>query len=158
MRKLLIVFVFLLMAVPSLWAQNQPNILVVWGINGTSSVFAISEKPVVSFTDANLVIISNEVEVTYPLDNLSKITYDYDESMIVYDMQTDEKIFAIKGNILIFPSLKANSHVVIFSVNGKLFFQKTTTQIGTFSYDICNLPKGIYLICVNDLSYKILVK
>lgn len=136
-------------------AENIPSNLVVWAKNGTKVAYALAEKPKVTFTGTDLVITTNGVEVNYPLENLACFTYEENTSSVINNLQTDESAFRLNGESLLFPSLKANSTVLVYSLNGTIVFHKTIRQNGEYVFLLSNLNAGVYMVNVNGLTYKI---
>lgn len=136
-------------------AENNPTNLVVWAKDGTKVAYALAEKPKVTFTETDLVITANGVEVNYTLENMARFTYEDNISTAITNLQTDESTFKLDGESLLFPTLKANSTVSVYSLNGVLVFKKTVHAAGEYSFPISNLSIGAYLVSVNGLTYKI---
>lgn len=136
-------------------AENNPTNLVVWAKDGTKVAYALAEKPKVTFTETDLVITSNDVEVNYNLENMARFTYEDSTSTAITNLRTDESSFKLNGESLLFPALKANSTVSVYSLNGALVFKKTIRQNGEYAFPLSNLNTGVYMINVNGLSYKI---
>lgn len=150
--------IFLLLLLPlscMVSVANEPlNTLVVWAKDGTKVAYSLNGKPKVTFTKTDLVITTNDVEVNYSLENMLRFTYGNTETGIT-NLQTGESSFRIDGESLLFPSLKANSTVTVYSVKGVLIFKKTVNQSGEYSFPIGNLSSGVYMVNVNGLTYKI---
>jgi len=135
---------------------NEPRThLVVWAKDGTKVAYALSEKPKVTFTETYLVISANEMEVNYILDEMARFTYESNDESAIINLQTDETPFKLTGESLLFPALKANSTVSVYSLNGALVFKKTVRQNGEYAFPLSTLNVGVYMINVNGLTYKI---
>lgn len=139
----------------SAMADEPKTQLVVWAKDGTQVAYALDEKPKVTFTVTDLVITTNGVEVNYTLENMARFTYENDEVVSITNLQTDESNFKLNGESLLFPALKANSTVYVYSLNGTLVFKKTVRQNGEYAFPLSNLNAGVYMVNVNGLTYKI---
>lgn len=139
----------------SAMADEPKTQLVVWAKDGTQVAYALDEKPKVTFTETDLVITANGVEVNYTLENMARFTYENDEVVSITNLQTDESSFKLNGESLLFPALKANSTVSVYSLNGTLVFKKTVRQNGEYALPLSNLNTGVYMVNVNGLTYKI---
>lgn len=139
----------------SAMADEPKTQLVVWAKDGTQVAYALAEKPKVTFTETDLVITANGVEVNYTLENMARFTYEDNTSTAITNLQTDESTFKLDGESLLFPALKANSTVSVYSLNGMLVFKKTVRQNGEYAFPLSNLNAGVYMIIVNGLTYKI---
>ena len=136
-------------------ADETKSFLVVWAKDGTQVAYALAEKPKIMFTETDLIIKANEVEVNYPLNNMARFTYEADDFTAIRNLRTDEVSFNLDGESLIFPALHANSTVSLHSLNGALIFSKTVHTAGEYSFPLSNLNAGVYVVTVNGLTYKI---
>lgn len=136
-------------------AGNNPTNFVVWAKNGTKVVYALKERPKIVFTESDLIITTKGVEVNYSLNNMDRFTYESKDYSSVRDIKTNEQLFKLDGDRLLFPALRANSSVSIYSLNGILVFKKTIQIAGEYSFPLSNLEAGIYVVTVNGLTYRI---
>ena len=157
MKKKLLTTLFLIFCI-SVMADEPKSNLVVWAKDGTKVAYALNEEPIVTFTETDLVIIANGVEVNYSLDNMARITYETNEFNSIRDLKTNDMLFKLDGESLLFPSLSANSTVSIYALNGILVFKKTVQAAGKYSFPLSYLNTGVYTITVNGLTYKIVKK
>lgn len=157
MKKKLLTTLLLIFCI-SVMADEPKSNLVVWAKDGTKVAYALNEEPIVTFTETDLVIIANGVEVNYSLDNMARITYETNEINSIRDLKTNDMLFKLDGESLLFPSLSANSTVSIYALNGILVFKKTVQAAGKYSFPLSYLNTGVYTITVNGLTYKIVKK
>ena len=137
-------------------AANEPiRSLVVWAKDGTRVAYALAEKPKITFTETDLVIKSKGIEVNYPLGNMLRFTYDSSAPTAITDLKTDKGNFKFEGNSLLFPSLKANGNVSVYSADGSLVMKKTVRKDGEFVLSVSGLNAGVYMVKVNNVTYKI---
>lgn len=139
----------------SAMADEPKTQLVVWVKDGTKVAYALAEKPKVTFTETDLVITTYGVEVNYPLENMARFTYETNDESAIVNLQTEESPFKINGESLLFPALKANSTVSVYSLNGTQVFRKTIRQNGEYAFPLSYLNAGVYMVNVNGLTYKI---
>ena len=137
-------------------ADETINSLVVWAKDGTKVAYALADKPKVTFTETEMVITSNGIEVNYALENMSRFTYENSATTGITNLNNGETPLKLDKEFLLFPSLKANSTVSVCSANGTLVFKQTVRKDGDYSFPISNLNAGIYMVNVNGLTYKIM--
>lgn len=155
MKKLLLIL-FLLSFGLSLQAETN---LVVWKKDGSKVAFALTEKPTVTFSENSLMINTTTVSVGYDLEDMAKFTYEDPESQGIRNIENDkESSFKFDGEMLLFPSLKAGSKVAIHNLGGVLVFSRTIEAAGNYSFPISHLDKGVYVVSVDGLTYKIVKK
>ncbi len=139
----------------SIMANEVRTHLVVCAKDSTKVAYALAEEPKVTFTETDLVIKTKNIEVNYVLENMARFTYEYRPSVGITNLKSDELLFCLDGEFLLFPTLQANSSVYIYTVNGALVFKKTVQEEGEYSFPISDLSSGVYLVSVNGLIYKI---
>lgn len=139
-------------------AEEVKTHVVLWAKDGTKVAYALVEKPKITFTETSLVIIAKDGEVNYPLDNMSRITYESSDISAIRNIITDELLIKMDGDYLLFPSLSANSVVSIHSLKGQQILKKIIQKAGEYSFPLSNLSAGVYMVTVNGLTYKILKK
>lgn len=142
----------------STMAEDVKTHLVVWAKDGTQVAYALAEQPKITFTETDLVITTNGVEVNYALQNMVRFTYESNNNTAITNLQTDEFPFKLNGELLLFPALKANTTVSVYTLNGTLVFKKTVYQNGEYALPLSNLATGVYMVNVNGLTYKIVKK
>ena len=130
--------------------------LVVWTKDGTQVMYALNEKPKVTFTETDMVIATDYLEANYAIENIVRFTYESDEKPTsIEDLETTNTPFVYDGEFILFSSLKTNSIISIYALNGTLVFNKTVQTAGQFCIPLSKLRSGVYLVSVNGLTYKI---
>lgn len=142
--------------------EEKPELynFVIWAKDGTKiAENALNEMPIVTFDNNSCIISSLCTDmVLYDLENIARFTYEKTDVTGVINMMKDEGPFSINCETLIFPSLKANSIVSVYTLNGTLVFSKRINQSGQYAFPLTNLTQGIYMIHVNGSTYKIVKK
>ena len=137
---------------------NEPiTQLVIWAKDGTKVAYALAEKPKLTFTESELVVKTDSIEVIYDLEKMSRFTYENGSVTGITDLRTDTP-FSLINEALVFPALPANSSVSVYSFNGSLVFKKTIKTSGEYAFPLSGLNTGIYLVNVNGVTYKIIKK
>lgn len=138
-------------------ADEAINSLVVWAKDGTKVAYALAEKPKLTFTESELVVKTDSIEVTYALEQMSRFTYESGSVTGITNLRTDTP-FSLINEALVFPALPANSMVSVYSLNGSLVFKKTIRTAGEYAFPLSGLNTGVYLVNVNAVTYKIIKK
>lgn len=155
MRKNIFITLLFSCVCLSSFADEPTTELVIWSIDGTQVAYALVDKPKITFNETDLVISVNDIDIRYNLYYLERITYNNSTGIEKIDLKTDEPLFKLDGESLLFPSLKANSTVSIFSLSGSLVLRKTISCNGEYIFPLSNLNTGVYMVNVNGLTYKI---
>ena len=155
MKKLIALFCFVLLAAPA-FCQN---ILTVHQKDGNLFRYSFEEKPVVSFTDKDIVMKSTKIEVRFDMSKVAKFTFNEnatsadatkaDDAGI--DIVLDEYTVSIVG-------AKADMDVRFLSSDGKVLKTFQTGQDGSAEFSIADYPEGTYLISSESVNVKILKK
>ncbi len=139
-------------------SKYKPNVLSVWSKEGKETVIALADKPEVYFTETDLVIAANNIEVSYPIDNMRKLSYDYQEILETVDLQSNQRTAGFEKNQVVLNSLPANSKISVSNPDGSAVLQKTVTQSDSYSLSLNSLKPGIYVVNAYNTTYKILVR
>lgn len=138
--KKVIFSLLMLFAATASWADTA---LIVHQKSGGTVEYAFSEKPVVTYSNGNLVISVPGASVEYPLSNMEKFTFGE-----VTDMVT--RITA--------PVDVAPQPTYIYNVSGVLMRTFQPGENGTTPASLDGLPAGTYVIKNGKTSYKVAKK
>lgn len=130
--------------------------LVVWTKSGEQAGYALNKRPVLKFSETEMIISGEGIDVIYALDDFARYTYNDQEPTTIKDIRTDEAKAKFDGESLIFPSLKANSTISVYTLNGVQIFKKTIRKDGEYAFPLSALRTGVYLVNVNGIAYKIM--
>ncbi len=125
-------------AATAVWADTA---LFVHPKTGGVLEIAFSEKPVVTYSDGNLIITAAEASVTYPLSNMDKFTFG----------EVDDQVTRITA-----PVNTAPQPTYIYSLDGKLMRTLQPSEDGTTPASLDGLTPGTYVIKNGKTSYKVL--
>lgn len=157
MKKILLLSFYIFVSMIAK-AEDIPTNLVVWAKDGSKVAYALADEPKVTFTETDFVISSKGIEVNYAIDKMARFTYETNEQTAIRNIKTGEITFGPDDESLMFPSLKANSTLTIYSANGNIVFKKMVTEEGEYALPLFILSIGIYIVDVNGLTYKIMKK
>lgn len=150
--KLLLLFLFVASA-SSIIANESAN-LVIWANDGTKMVYELSEEPKVFFISEQLIVKTDEMEASYSLSEISRITYENAVTDISNTVTNEPLRF--DGETLFITSSSEKIDVYIYTLNGRLVqkYSMNTSDMSTISLSSYNA--GIYIVRVNELIYRIL--
>lgn len=139
-----------------LFAQNT---LTIHQKDGQQFCFGFEEKPVVTFTDNELVVKSTKTELCYELLLLAEITFDTVDTAV-----EDIKSGSIKAGITLdeytvnISGAKADVTVHLIASDGRQLKSYKTDRNGSVTFSISELPEGTYIIASESLTVKIIKK
>ena len=142
-------------AVP-LFSQNT---LTIHQKDGQQFSFGFEDKPVVSFTDSDLIVKSTKTELTYALSSVSKFTFDdIEDAVISINDDAAKAVITLDSYTVSITGAKADIEVRLNSSDGKLLQSYKTDEDGDVTFSIADLPNGTYIISSQSLTVKILKK
>ena len=155
MRRHIILFCATLFVVP-MYAQNT---LTVHQKDGQQFSFGFEEKPVVTFTETELVVNTKGVELRYELTRFSKFTFDDKEPIEdAVPVITSKASITLDEYTVSISGAKVGIAVRLIASEGRTLKQYKTDADGSVTFSISELPEGLYVIASESLTCKILKK
>lgn len=151
MKKLLILIQILFIAGIA-FADDQ--CLMIWMTDGSAKAIALSDEPVTTFADGNMVVKTSKSTISFPLSIVAKYTYDFMPDDIAAP-KTEKISFSSDGNSITFNGLKENTEIKVFSTSGVLVKQQTAMH-SPATVTLNDLPSGVYAVKVDGITYSIL--
>lgn len=136
--------------------------LTVWAKNGTLTSIPLDDYPKLNFnTDTGVILCKSRTkDITFLLNDVYKYTLETNNSPTtsVSDIQANKaKLFA-QPNAIIVEGCTPHSDIIVSSVNGNVVKHSRANDSGNVTVPTDILHKGIYIIKVGSMSYKITVK
>ena len=155
MRRFLSLLGAVLLAAP-VFGQNT---LTIHQKDGQQFSFGFDEKPVISFTDTELVLKTTGTELQYALASLAKFTFaDAATGVDAVKEDLNGPIFTLQNYAVSITGSKSGINVKVISNDGKPVASYKTDEDGNVSFSISELPSGIYIINSENLTFKVLKK
>lgn len=136
-------------------AKAEQKMLVITATDGTQTKYLLEGMPRVNIEKPYLVISSDDASVSLLLEHLQHIHYEKatDDATAIGEIKMfDEKDSRERID---FNNLPAGATASIYTTDGKLLYNLRPTQGRTLSLPLNSLQSGIYLVKVNDVTYKI---
>lgn len=149
--KTFIAAAVLMMASASVWAANYHSLLVSL-TDGTSVSVNLCDEFKASFTETHLRLESDGPAVDVPRDQIANLAFK--EEAGIEDAEIGAPAF--DGDNMTFTGLPAGSVVNVYAADGHLV--ASTAAQGEFTLPLGSLSAGVYIVTVNNMSYKISVK
>lgn len=151
MRKFLLPFFF---AAGGFLAMADSYETVVIGLSdGTSVDIRLSEQLKFSFSETDLLVTGSDADISVPKSKIVKFVHTK-ESGIKGAEQADA--LQVDGNRLQFANLPEGSRIVVFDTAGMEVL--SVEACGDFSLSLENMKPDLYIVNVNNMSYKIAVR
>ena len=135
------------------------NTLTICQKDGQQFSFGFEDKPVISYTDNDLVLKTAKTEIQYPLSSLSKILFtDTETSSAPIKMDKADVQLLLDNYVVSITGAKAGVNVTLTGSDGKAVGTYKTDSEGSVTFSIADLSQGLYIIKSDDLTCKILKK
>ena len=161
MRRLFVALLALSILTPvAVLAQDDLNYLIIHQKDGTEASFGFNEKPVITYTDNDLIIKTTTApEMHYLLASLSKISFSETPTAVIpVSDQKQAPVFEFDGNTVNISGVEAEGVIVVVAADGKTVITAKADYDGKASFGIAELPEGIYVVKTDIISFKILKK
>ena len=132
--------------------------LVVWCKNGARVTFLLNDKPIVTIKDGKWKIDGNKASAEYDVADVVKMTYDgIPDDIPAIDVDT-ERPFSIDAEALTFFSDCEDLQVRIIALSGVIVRQFVAHRGTASSVPLNQFAPGVYIVNVNNISYKISIR
>ena len=138
--------------------QKSSKTLVVLTKDGAKTEFLLGDNPKVLFEGKNLRITSTKADVTYALADILRFTYVNTNPTGINELaeMDDPTEVSYQDGTLVLSQLKERAFVGVYSLDGKLVQQLRAGHRGTYRLNLSMLPKGVYIVKADTITYKIM--
>lgn len=117
-------------------------------------------KPQVMFEATSLkVIIASKIEAEFAFSDIIRFYYVNRDPSGIDDLSIDQNPTEIgfqEDGVLVISQMKKDAVVNIYSLDGKLVQQIKARHAGTCRISLSSLPKGVYIVKADTITYKIM--
>lgn len=142
----------------SIGAEATYKYLHIHLMNDEITTFALEDNIELSFYNSYLWVRSSAVApISILLEDIKK--FSHSDSLDADDPELFEDavpIFQIKQDELVFSNLKENAIITIYELNGNLILKKKIKIGGSYKCPLGDLKKGIYIVNVDGVIFKVL--
>lgn len=157
MKNYLSILIFLCICCKLANAES-PTHLAITGIDGSKITYLLLDEPELKFNGANMVIASKAIKAEYQLNTVKQITYENDSNSVIDATISEGITYHIKDNILELTNDLTDFTVHIYDTNGRCLINNKIHKSETFSISLNNFNKGIYILEINNHSYKFIIR
>ena len=155
MKRLFLCFLVALLVCP-VFSQNT---LTIHQKDGQQFSFGLEDKPLITYTETDLVLKTTKTELQYPLSKLSKFTFtDIDDAVISIKDDANSAKLVLDNYVVNITGAKPGISVSVIGTDGKSLASYKTDDNGSITFSIAELPEGTYIIKSEALTCKILKK
>lgn len=140
---------------------TEVRYLVVTETDGTTSQFALTDAPVITFNGDQLVVTCAGDELSLALSSVKdyhfykeEVVTDIDDALAEPNTDGETKPTIAFGEAK-FSGLKEGTLIVVYSIEGRAVATVTAGNGGNATIDLRSLPWGVYILRTPSNSYKI---
>lgn len=123
--------------------------------DGTTQTYELAEQPVITVVGTELKIVANHADVSIPLSDVVRYTFQK-RTTGIDEVDTNQEVIDYNDGVLTLSGLKAGTAVRLFAIDGRLLQAHTVADDGTYRQSLASLRQGVYVVKVNHKSYKIM--
>ena len=151
MKHIFILILLGLLTAPAAKAQSE---LVVQFADGSTTVYALSQQPVVAFEGDNLVITAGDATATFARAGVTQFYFQADGTGIgKATSKGQERLVRFAAPDLIALSGISEDDVLrVVTVDGRMAAANIGRAAGTANISLAGLPTGIYIVQINQTN------
>jgi len=154
MRKILFIMLALVLPVVAS-ADDETQRLVVWLKNGEKVYFDLAAEPKTRFSNGLLIISYDKtLETSYQLSNVLRYTHE-GVCTDVNETKTHDLTVAQTKDGITLKNVPAGTPVRLYNPAGHLLETKTSNGTSAVQFSLAAHPAGVYLVNLNDQTFKI---
>lgn len=136
---------------------QDSQVLIVESIDGSKTEYQLDSNPILSFSDTDLIISSDNCIVTFPVVELRGYEF-ADKTSGVLSTETENHRISFFNNTLYVYQPTKTIDVNLFSISGILITRLVCKQGKSISIDLSNYPKGVYVASAGSKTIKIILR
>lgn len=157
MKKLLLLLILFFSSV-TMYAEGK-KVLSVLMKDGTSVYFLLAEKPLITFQNDEVKIVSDKDEATMKRTLVERFEFVSEIPTGIEDVEDlEEKVacenFELAGDAVYISGLTPGCKVLLLSVNGQVLASEVAGENGCVTLQLEALPSGIYLVNYYETTIK----
>lgn len=155
------VFILILLGLLTAPAAKGQNELVVQCSDGSTTVYALSQQPVVAFESANLVITAGEAEATFARAEVEQFFFRPVGTGIgkLSSGAPERRVRFAAPDLIAVSGIAEGDALRLVTVDGRMAAANIDRAAGTANISLAGLPTGIYIVQINQTNtIKILKK
>lgn len=132
--------------------------LVVWQKDGARVVFNLSEKPRVAWEADVVRVESDAAHAEFDIEDIRKMTYDLPNPDAIRPVAQAGMPFRMADRSITFIPSDKDMNVMVVSINGQVVKKQTVHRNEYTTVSLADLTRGVYLISVNGVTFKINIR
>ena len=132
--------------------------LVIETNNSKKHSYSLEDNPVISFNNDILVIKTDKIELSYPISDIAKYYFTKEDTGIssVNGGANNIHFNYTNTDFLLIEGIASEDNVNVYEINGRTCHVDIVRNSNSITIELKTLPKGIYLVKVNNHSFKLI--
>ena len=136
-------------------AKADDRLLHIEQANGQLLSIDLNDRPRTTYSDGNLIITSDKATVTLPLESVKRYYYETVSKTAIGSVKAMKATLSKDGEAIALNNLKPGTGIVVYNVAGQAVRRINAGSRSNLVVSVADMPAGVYLIKVNDTTYKI---
>ena len=151
MRNIFILILFCLLFVPAAKGQSE---LVVQFSDGSTTVYALSQQPVVAFEGVNLVITAGEAKATFARTEVSQFFFRPVGTGIgkLSSGAPERRVRFAAPDLIAVSGIAEGDALRLVTVDGRTAAATIDRAAGIANISLAGLPTGVYILKINQTN------
>lgn len=125
--------------------------------DGSNVSYQLSDLPVLVMHDTSLEVKSDQLSSSFQWSDIANMLY-VSETDNVKTLSLDTCGQIVFGDSGLFVEASVDTQIVVSDLHGKVFLMKYLKSGEQFLMEFSTLVSGVYIVTVNNHSYKFIVK
>ena len=135
---------------------------VVWMHGGARISFPLTEHPVMTYADGDIVVTTSQEQLTYAHADVRKFTLadediSQDEPTKIEPSERDAQ-WQRQGDVMLFSACTPGERVAVYNATGQLVTQYVISADGTLQIPLSQFGEGMYIVKTESITYKFIKK
>lgn len=155
MKKALLTLLTLLLpaGASSIWAQNA---VAIYQTDGNVTKFDFTEKPVVTYSNGDLVLTTRSTSIQFPIYLLKKLVFEsvWDSETAIEEVKASDVQYQFRSGSLCISGGEPDAVVSLYNLKGMKVGQYRLDAEGNATIPLQTLGKDTYIVKAGNLSFK----
>lgn len=130
--------------------------VMLWHANGEKTCYLLSSKPVITYSEENLVLTATDVNIEVALADIEKITFDRQGAGVQQALSEKQQgRITVNADGAQLSGFEKGMKVYLYKVDGVLISQYTIPESGSLNISLNGMERGIYIIKAGRSTIKI---
>ena len=133
--------------------------LVIETNNSKKHSYSLEDNPVISFDSNRLIIKTEKIELSYQISDIVKYYFVEEDDTSISSINGDVNNIHFNytnTDFLLIEGIASEDNVNVYEINGRTCHVDIVRNSNSITIELKTLPKGIYLVKVNNHSFKLI--